>query len=94
VHKENKFNIGSDGDPCHLVQIRMFLGLPDPDPNPLVRGTDPDSADLELDPDPDPLGRGTDPIRVIWCGCGFTDPYLCLMDPDRTPDLPDPDPYL
>jgi hypothetical protein len=29
----------------------MFLGLPDPDP--LVRGTDPD-------PDPDSLVRGTD----------------------------------
>jgi len=39
----------------------MFLDLPDPDPDPLVRGTDPDPADPELDPDPDPLGRGTDP---------------------------------
>jgi hypothetical protein len=24
------------------IQIRMFLGLLDPDPDPLVRGTDPD----------------------------------------------------
>jgi hypothetical protein len=29
----------------------MFLGLLDPDPDPLVRGLDPDPA---LDPDPDP----------------------------------------
>ena len=29
----------------------MFLGLLDPDPDPLVRGLDPDSA---LDPDLDP----------------------------------------
>jgi hypothetical protein len=29
----------------------MFLGLLDPDPDPLVRGMDPDPA---LDPDPDP----------------------------------------
>ena len=32
-------------------QIRMFLGLLDPDPGPLVRGMDPDPA---LDQDPDP----------------------------------------
>jgi hypothetical protein len=30
----------------------MFLGLLDPDPDPLVRG---------MDPDPDPLVRGMDP---------------------------------
>jgi hypothetical protein len=29
----------------------MFLGLLDPDPDPSVRGMDPDPA---LDPDPDP----------------------------------------
>jgi hypothetical protein len=29
----------------------MFLGLPDPDPDQLVRGMDPDPA---LDPNPDP----------------------------------------
>ncbi len=28
----------------------MFLGLPDPDPDPIVRGMDP-----ALDPDPDPF---------------------------------------
>ncbi len=32
-----------------VLRIHMFLGLPDPDP--LVRGMDPDPA---LDPDPDP----------------------------------------
>ena len=31
----------------------MFLGLLDPDPDPLVRGMDPD-PDPALDPDPDP----------------------------------------
>jgi hypothetical protein len=30
-----------------IRRIRMFLGLQDPDPEPLVRGTDPDQA---LDP--------------------------------------------
>jgi|688.fasta_scaffold196355_1 hypothetical protein len=32
-----------------VYKIHMFLGLPDPDSDPLVRDTDPD-----LDPDPDP----------------------------------------
>ncbi len=37
----------------------MFLGLLDPDPDPLVRGIDPDPT---LDPGPDPtLDPGTDP---------------------------------
>ncbi len=51
-----------------IRRIRMFLGLPDPDPYPLVRGTDPDPdplvrstdpdpADPELGPDPDPLAE-------------------------------------
>ncbi len=31
----------------------MFLGLPDPDPDPLVRCMDP-APDPALDPDPDP----------------------------------------
>ena len=31
----------------------MFLGLQDPDPDPLVKGMDPD-PDPALDPDPDP----------------------------------------
>ncbi len=31
----------------------MFLGLPDPDPDPLVRGMDPDTDPaLDLNPDP------------------------------------------
>ncbi len=39
------------------IRIRLFSGLPDPDQDPLVRGTDP--------ADPDPLGRDTDPrIRI------------------------------
>jgi hypothetical protein len=33
--------------------IHMFLGLSDPDPDPLVTGMDPD-MDPALDPDPDP----------------------------------------
>ncbi len=34
-----------------MFRIHVFLGLPDLDPDPLVRGMDPDPA---LDPDPDP----------------------------------------
>jgi hypothetical protein len=34
-----------------VLRIHMFLGLPDPDP--LVKGLDPDPA-LDPDPDPDP----------------------------------------
>ncbi len=34
-----------------IHRIHMFLGLLDPDPDPLVRGMDPDPA---LDPNPDP----------------------------------------
>jgi hypothetical protein len=37
-----------------LRRIRKFLGLLDPDPDPIVRGMDPD-------PDPDPIVRGMDP---------------------------------
>jgi hypothetical protein len=36
-----------------IHRIHMFLGLLDPDPDPLVRGMDPDT-DPALDPDPDP----------------------------------------
>ncbi len=35
------------------IRIHMFLGLPDLDPDPLVRGMYPD-PDPALDPDPDP----------------------------------------
>jgi hypothetical protein len=35
-----------------IHRIHVFLGLLDPDPDPLVRG---------MDPDPDPLVRGMDP---------------------------------
>jgi hypothetical protein len=44
----------------------MFLGLLDPDPDPLVRGTDPDTA-----PDPggpkhiDPTDPDSDPQRCL-----------------------------
>ncbi len=69
--------------------LHMFLGLLDPDPDPLVRGMDPDSDPAVLririhqihmflgllDPDPDPLGRGMDP------------------DPDPALD-PNPDPSI
>ncbi len=34
-----------------VFRIHVFFGLPDPDPDPLVRGMDPDPA---LDPDPGP----------------------------------------
>jgi hypothetical protein len=34
-----------------IHRIHMFLGLLDPDPDPLVRGMD---LDLALDPNPDP----------------------------------------
>jgi hypothetical protein len=34
------------------IQIHMFLGLLDPDPDPLVRGMDPESDHLAPDPDP------------------------------------------
>ncbi len=45
------------------IRIRMFLSLPDPDP--LVRGTDPTP---ELDPDPDPIVNQnvTDPQQWFW----------------------------
>jgi hypothetical protein len=33
-----------------IHRIHVFFGLPDPDPDPLVRGMDPDPA-LDLDPD-------------------------------------------
>jgi hypothetical protein len=36
-----------------IHRIHMFLGLLDTDPDPLVRGMDPD-PDPALDPDPDP----------------------------------------
>jgi hypothetical protein len=35
------------------IRIHMFLGLLDPDLDPLVRGMDPE-PDPALDPDPDP----------------------------------------
>ncbi len=34
-----------------IYRIHVFLGLQDPDPDPLVRGMDPD-PDPALDPDP------------------------------------------
>ncbi len=41
----------------------MFLGLLDPDADPLVRGMDPDPA---LDPDPDPaLDPDPDPSIIM-----------------------------
>jgi hypothetical protein len=36
------------------IRIRMFLGLLDPDPDPLVTGRDPDKAPDQA-PDPDPF---------------------------------------
>ncbi len=44
---------GRTGAPLAVFRIRIhvFLGLLDPDPDPLVRGMDPDT-DRALDPDP------------------------------------------
>ena len=39
--------------PVLRIRIHMFLGLPDPDSDPLVGGLDPD-LNPALDPDPDP----------------------------------------
>ncbi len=33
-----------------IRRIRMFLGLPDQQPDPLVRGTDPEDQDPDTDP--------------------------------------------
>jgi hypothetical protein len=41
----------------------MFLGLPDPDSDQIVRGMDPD-PDLALDPDPD-LALDPDPSIIM-----------------------------
>jgi hypothetical protein len=43
----------ADPDPIRIHRIHMFLGLLDPDPDPLVRGMGP-GLDPALDPDPDP----------------------------------------
>jgi hypothetical protein len=43
----------------------VFLGLQDPDPDPLVKGMDPD-PDPALDPDPDPaLDPDPDPSNIM-----------------------------
>ena len=45
----------------------MFLGLLDPDPDPLVRGMDPDPLVRGMDPDPD-SDPAPDPsiIKQLW----------------------------
>jgi hypothetical protein len=44
----------------------MFLGLLDPDPDPLVRGMDPDPLVRGMDPDPDPtLDPDLDPSIIM-----------------------------
>ncbi len=46
-----------------IHRIHVFLGLLDPDPDPLVTGSDPDPA---LDPDPDPaLDPDPDPSIIM-----------------------------
>ncbi len=57
------------------IRIRMFMDLPDPDSDPIIRGTDPNPApdsflpfpklDRNPEPDLDPLVRGTDPVVSI-----------------------------
>ena len=42
---------GGPWKPVLRIRIHLFLGLLDPDPDPLVRGMDPD-PDPALDPDP------------------------------------------
>jgi hypothetical protein len=55
-----------------IRRIRMFLGLPDPDP--LVRGTDPDPLVRGTDPDPDPHQNVKDPQHwfklCLFCQAG------------------------
>ncbi len=36
--------LGSEGETVPVSVGGMFLGLPDPEPHPLVRGTDPDPS--------------------------------------------------
>jgi hypothetical protein len=40
--------------PIRIHRIHMFLGLLDPDPDPVVRGMDPDPLVRGMDPDLDP----------------------------------------
>jgi hypothetical protein len=46
-HSAAQLKISNQIEPVLRIRIHMFLGLPDPDP--LVRGMDPDPA-LDLDP--------------------------------------------
>jgi hypothetical protein len=41
---KNRNNSICDQEPVLRIRIHRFLGLLDPDPDPLVRGTDPDSS--------------------------------------------------
>ncbi len=53
----------------------MFLGLPDPDPDLLVRGTDPDSA---WDPDPSII-KQEKPWFLLFCDFFMTFHLLKMM---------------
>jgi hypothetical protein len=44
-----------------VLRIHMFLGLLDPDPDPIVRGMDPDPIVRGMDPDPIVRGMDLDP---------------------------------
>jgi hypothetical protein len=53
------------------IRIRRFLGLPDPDP--LVRGTDP-APDL----DPAVSHKGVEPTEIMLAKCNLTQNYSVI----------------
>jgi hypothetical protein len=63
-----------------IHRIHMFLGLMDPDPDPLVRGMDPDPA---LDPDPGPSVIKQKPWFLLFCDFFLT--FLSLKNDVRVP---------
>ncbi len=65
--RETVFGFTCDGVPIPFLGIRMYLGLADPDTDPLVEGMDPDPAPAP-DPAPDP-----DPAPA-------PDPYFFLIN--------------
>jgi hypothetical protein len=62
----------------------MFLGLPDPHPEPLVTSTDPDPV-----PDPSIIKQNNKKKTLILLFCDFFDILLVFPDPH-----PEPDPYV
>ncbi len=62
----------------------MFLGLLDPDPDPLVRGmdSDPDTLVRGLDPDPDPSNISNISKKNLDFSCFVTPFYRILRNYD------------